>query len=80
MTSDQEMTPPGGGRMAVAPPAPLSADPPRPAGDSPVAPDIPSDAEEFAETVGVDPTPDEVAEYERRLDDAAPEPVSEPSD
>jgi hypothetical protein len=75
--------------MAVAPPAPLPADPP-----------VPPDPEAFAEAAGIDPTPQDVAEYERRLDEAArpdgassdgassggtssegePEPVSEPTD
>lgn len=34
----------------------------------------PDDAEEFAEQVGVDPTPQEVQEYEDRLDAQAPSP------
>lgn len=65
-----EQTPPGGGRLAVAQLSEVLPDGPAP----------PLDPEEFAEAAGVDPTAQEVQEYERRLKEAAPEPVSEPAD
>jgi hypothetical protein len=38
----------------------------------------PDDAEEFAEEIGVDPTPDQIDEYRERIGDPAPEPVELP--
>lgn len=86
-TYDEELTPPGGGRMAVAPPGALPPDAPTaptPRAALPVdgqdRPDKPADPEDFAEAAGVDPSSEDVAEYQRRVDEAAPEPVSEPPD
>lgn len=38
----------------------------------------PEQAEEFAEEVGVDPTPEQIEEYRERIGEPTPEPVEPP--